>query len=105
MWSPKGRTSLRQPDQKKMREATATAKPADVSEPVRALGTQNGSRFVDWAARLSVSKVHHMAHLGLCSPAQDQSVADRSLSGSFRFPEVSRDNQRVFTQSLIFNRS
>lgn len=76
---------------------------ADVSEPVPALGTQDGSRFVDWAARLSVLKVRDQAHLGYCSPTQARPGADRSLSGSNHFPEASQDDQR-YSQPSPANR-
>ena len=83
----------------------ANKEPVDVSEPVRALGTLYGHRFVDWAAHLSVSKVRDRAHLGLCFPATPKPGADRSLSGSLCSPEASRDGQRGFLQPSRTNLS
>jgi len=83
----------------------ANQEPAGVSEPVPALGTRHGHRFVDWAAHLSVFKVCERAHLGLCFPAKTQPGADRSLSGSTYSPEASRDDQRGFLQPSKTNLS
>jgi len=71
------------------------------SEPVWALGTRRGRRFVDWAALLSVSTMRKRAHFGLCSPTNAPSVADRSLSGSTLCPEFPRDDQVFSSQPTI----
>jgi len=89
-------------------DQAAARKIAGESEPVPALGTQRGRRFVDWAVFLSVSKVRDQAHLGLCSPTMVWSVADRSLSGSTRSPESPRDDQLFSSQpttQAIHNRA